>query len=369
MPLSTITPIDLVPGRRTGRILPIPTNPVYPSSVLGIWKFDTTLEDEVGTNDFSPSTGSAAYTQFTRYELLSNGLVTRSGLAFEEDKSYTVTNPYSYPSSWTFAFWWYSPGLVGFTKHAVTRELEPKVAPILAISNFTSTSTKTTLSNATFALTEIGYSKTKNAIRVYLSENGQDISNVYTSYPYDAPGLHHVLITYLRDEGRFRIDIDGQPGTLHSAPSLSLQKTGGLRINSVVPGYLAHKTTQVGGYLFDLIFTTYASDGDQALRAFRYGFEHITEETLFDARFAYFGMAYSQPSTISTTHIFVDGGNIFAARSNGKIVKGARPVWDKEFNYLDKQSVALLTTSETDEDRTIKWTSGGLRLKGVSVRI
>ncbi len=130
-----------------------------------------------------------------------------------------------------------------------------------------------------------------------------------------------------------------------------------------------YKITQIGGYLFDLVFTTYAASDNESLKAFRYGYEHISHDNLFDARFAYFGIGYSQPSTISTTQIFVDGGNIFAARSDGKIVKGARPVWDKEFNYPSTQSVSLLDTSQADADRTVTWTSGGLQLKGVSIRI
>lgn len=361
-------PRRVIPGPRQP-ILPTPARPIFPTEVKGVWQFNETLEDEVGTNDFAPSSGSVSYTQFSRYELMSNSTVTRNGLAFEENKSYTVNNSYSYPLSWTFAFWWYSPGLVGFTKHATTRELEPKVAPILAIADPVESNSQTQLTNATFALTEIGYSKTKNAIRVYLSDNGTNISQVTTSEPYDAPGFHYILITYIKDQGRFRIDIDGETGVLHSAPTVNLQKIGKLRINDVAPGYIAHKTTQTGGYLFDLVFTTYAATGNESLKGFRYGYEHISEESLFDTRFAYFGLAYSQPTTISTSHIFVDGGNIFVARSNGKIVKGARPVWDKEFNYPNTQSVALLNTSQTDDDRTIQWTTDGLKLSGVSVRI
>ncbi len=362
-------PSSTVPSKVRGPILPLPDTPSFPTDTRGVWLFNESLEDNVGTNDFVPSSGSVSYTQFSRYELLPNSTVTRNGLEFEADKSYSATNSYSYPLSWTISFWWNTPGLVGFTRHAITRELESKVAPLFAIANSTTSNSQTFLANATVVLTEIGYSKTKNAIRAYLSEDGTNVSQIITSEPYDAPGFRHVLVTYIQSQGRFRIDIDGEAGILHSAPNVSLQKTGSLRINEIAPGYIAHKTTQVGGYLFDLVFSTYVSTGNESLKAFRYGYEHISEETLFDTRFSYFGIAYSQPTTISTTQIFVDGGNIFAARSNGEIVKGARPVWDKEFSYPNTQSVALLNASETDDDRTIKWTTGGLKLKGVSVRI
>lgn len=366
------TTITVPPDRGVvlpGDILPVPTVPIFPSGVRGIWRFDGTLQDEVGTNNVTPSSGSASYTQFSKYELIQNSTVTRNGLVFENNKSYSANNGYSYPNDWTITFWWNSPGLIGFTRHATTRELEPKVAPIIAIADSATSDSQTLLSNATFALTEIGYSKTKNAIRVYLSTNGSDISHIITSEPFISPGLHHVLITYIQSQGRFRIDIDGESGILHSGPVSNLQNNGKLRINDVVPGFLAHKTTQVGGYIFDLVFTTFAATDNESLKVFRYGYEHITFDTLFDARFAYFGIAYSQPNTISTTRIFVDGGDIFAARSNGKIVKGARPIWDKEFNYPTANSVAALNASQTDINRTRKWDERGLELKGVSIRI
>lgn len=359
-----------VPLRLKKSILPIPPRPGFPADVKGVWRFDEVLDDAVGTNDFVPNTETAVYTLFSKYELIHNTLITRSGLAFEEDKIYTASNSYAYSQSWTIAFWWHSPGLVGFTRHATTRELESKVAPLFAIGDSQKTASQTNVSNASVILTEVGDSKTKNAVRVYLITGGDTVSHVITSKPYSAPGLHHILVTYIRTQKRFRIDIDGETGILHSAPGVSLQRTGKLRINDIVPGFLAHKTTQTGGYMFDLLFTTYASTDNESLKMFRYGYEHITEETLFDARFAYFGLAYSQPSTVSTSHIFVDGGNIFAAQSDGRIVKGARPIWDKEANYPNTQSVALLNTSKTDgESRTIEWTTGGLKLKGVSVTI
>jgi len=369
-------PISIIEGERTPApttiepILPIPAVSMWPAEVKGIWEFNDTLSDEVGTNDFSTSPGSASYTQFSRYELIPNNIITRKGLTFEEGKNYSASNSYSYPFDWTMAFWWNSPGLVGFTRHATTRELESKVAPIVAIADPIAShgNTRTLFTNATFALTEIGYSKTQNAIRVYLSGNGTDITHIITSAPY-TPGLRNVLITYIQQQGRFRIDIDGATGVLHPAPTANLMTTGKLRINDVAPGFVAHKTTQVGGILFDLVFTTYAATDNESLKGFRYGYEHITHVDLFDARFSYFGIAYSQPTTVSTTKIFVDGGNIFAARSNGKISKGARPIWDKEFSYPNMQSASLLTTSQTDDTRTIKWTTSGLELKGVSVRI
>ena len=363
---SPIRPPVLIPQVPT--ILPIPSilNPIFASSVLGVWRFNQTLEDSVNQNDFTTSTGSAIYASFSKFELIRNRTESRYGLEFETDKYYLMTPTYVFDANFTLAFWYYSPAPVGFTRHFQTREMEPKIAPIIAKCNSQTQNSQTTLNQSSFVVTEIADSKSKNAIRVFLTSNGTQISHIITSESYDAPGLHHVLMTYIISEGRFRIDIDGKPGILYSAPSTSLQQSGNVSINNVVPGFLAHKTTQIGAYIFDVVFSTYASRDNESLKAFRYGYEHISYADLFDTRFSYFGMSYTQPNTVSTTHLFVDGGNIFAARSNGSIVQGVKPVWDREFNYQDDESLSLLSVSDINSVTRI---SEGLKVKGTSIKI
>lgn len=371
MALRSITRISKVDAVRA---LPIfaSTAPTFPSTVLGIWRFDATLEDEVQQNDFVATTSVAAYAAFDKFDLLQNITLARSGLQFTDGKTLNSSANYIYASDWTIAFWWNSPSVLGFTRHTSTKELEPKVAPIIAKSNSSKTSTETHLQDCSFVITEAGYSNTHNILRVYLSTNGSTVSHIIDSEPF-MPGLRNILVTYLQGQGRLRIDIDGKTGIAHSGPTTSLQRIGDFVINDIVPGFLAHKTCQEGGYIFDLVFTSYPSLDNESLKFMRYGYEHITFEDLFDTRFVYFGFSFGQPTTISTTQIFVEGGNIFAARSNGEIVKGDQPIWDREFNYPDLRSVSLLTTSELDEGanpiRFVTLTDQGLGVQGATIRI
>ena len=157
-------------GPRTP-IIPIPPRS-FPTTVLGVWRFDGTLDDEVGENDFVPATAgdSAAYLSFDKFELLLNSIRNRKGLSFTEGASYNVSPTYSYASDFTVAFWWFSPGLVGFARHATTRELEPKVAPIVAKANtnVSSSNSRVDLKKSTFAITEIGATKTEKRIKRYV---------------------------------------------------------------------------------------------------------------------------------------------------------------------------------------------------------
>lgn len=340
----------------------------FPASVLGVWEFNETTSDEVAQNDFNSVGGPAKYKQFRKFDLLKNKEITRSGVLFEEGVLYSVSANYNYNSDFTIAFWWFSPNIVGFTRHINTRNLEPRVSPLVSKGNSSHTDIETLLSQFTFSINEIGYSDTQNKIRVYLSTNGSSISHIVESDPFK-PGLVHILVTYIKSQGRVRIDINGKTGILHSAPTSGLQQLGDLKINSIVPGFIAHKYTQAGGYLFDLVFTTYAATGNESLKMMRYGYEHITFSNLFDTRFVYFGLSFDQPTTISTTHLFTDGGSIFASKSNGEISKGDRPIWDKEFTYDNAFRVNLLNKSSTDETRRVDWTEDGIFVRGATIKI
>lgn len=371
--IANVSEISTITSSTGFAVVPVfdpgePQVPQYPATILGVWRFNNSLTDEVQNNDFV-GLGVASYTSFQKFELLKNRVETRSGLKFEIDKTFTVSTDYIYSTNFTVAFWWFSPGVLGFTRHVNTKELEPKVAPLIAKSDSTITSTETHLQNCSFVITESGYSTTQNVIKVYLSTNGSTVSHIIASEPFE-PGLKNVLITFIPDQSRLRIDIDGRTGILHSAPESGIQKTGRLVLNSIVPGFLAHKTQQENGYIFDLVFSNYASLDNEALKFMRYGYEHISYDNLFDTRFAYFGFSYSQPTTVTTNQIFVDGDNIFAARSNGEIVKGGRPVWDKEFSYPDRRSISLLNVSETDGvSRFAEPTTSGLLVQGATIRI
>ena len=371
VPVVPLQPIDHAPP-------PVPVGDnIFESSVKGVWTFNQTVEDAVGQNDFLPSTGSVKYKKFQHYDIIRRNHY-KYGLEFEEGKTYNASLEYSIPDNLTLSFWYYSPSALGFTRHITTRELEPKIAPIIAKTSFSTSSTTTSLSETSFVVTEAGYSKTENVIQLYMpTTDGASINKIILSEPFSAPGLHHVLITFViaaefaidATIARSRIDIDGKQGIFNLVYADTLQHSGILRINSVAPGYIAHAVTQVGARLFDLVIMASAALNDEALKTVRYGYEHITYSHLVNTRFIYFGMSYAQPSTISVTNIFIDGGSVFATRSNGEIIKGSRTVWDKEYDYKDANSVSLLNLSPIDTDRTLMWTHGGIRLRGVSIKI
>ncbi len=351
----------------------------FDSSVIGIWRLNNRLIDSVSTRDLvAQVAGNVNFQQFQKFDLFLGRDATRKGLLFESGQSYSADGDFSF-TDMTITFWWFSPRAIGYTRHAITRELQTKFAPIVCKADVGS-GDPVGFSGGTFFISEIAASDTENAIRVHLcdsSSGGSTVTHVYTSEAYQ-PGLRHVMITFLRSELLFRIDIDGKPGALFTAPSNVFNGSGDMRINSFVPERTAHTTTQPG-YLFDLVISSLGSTNNEAILMMRYGLEYITRSDLVGVRFLDFAFETLQPSTVSTLQILAEGGTVLVSRSDGKLLRGINPIWDREFLYINPREVARINTSPTDplemdepEDgskRIAEWTTSGLRLKGVKVRI
>ena len=350
----------------------------FDSTVKGLWEFQQSLDDGVANNDISSSGLQVPfYSQFQRYNLIEDKIETRYGLKFEENKPYTAGSSISFVSG-TYrlglGFWWNSGGVVGFTRHAVTRSLQPKRAPLLAKADSTKADGFETVSNAEFIVSERGYSQTQNVIELALCTSGGMPTHTFISEPFTPSGLHHIFVTYREidaSNGYARIDIDGKLGTIHYAPGGLASQVGEFRLFDIGYDYTAHAAAHAdGAFITDLIAKCSTSlDSTEAQKMYTYGWEYIalTENAFQD--FTYFGIPYLQPTTVNTNQIYAEGDNIFVVRSDGKILKGFRPIWDREFTYTDENSLNFLRISKQDATRFAEWTSEGLKLTGVLVTV
>ena len=82
--------------------------------------------------------------------------------------------------------------------------------------------------------------------------------------------------------------------------------------------------------------------------------------------FILYGIGYHTSTTVDTTHIRSEGGDVIAARSNGSILAGTRPLWDVEHAF-DNDSVLLHMQPANPDNVAIS--GGELKISGTSIRI
>lgn len=347
---------------------------------IGWWTFDETLEETYAGADFSPDTHDAeTYKSFKQFDLLTGANKDRNGLLLTSGKSFSadigaIASGDTY--SLNLGFWYYSPKVLGFVRHAITKQSTPKTAPILAKANtFESAGQENVIpGHGEWIIREIGYSSTHNAIQIALCNQGSGPTAIFTSEPYE-PGFHHVYINVKSDESDsqcyLRIDIDGGYGTQHvllDSSVILINTSSTLTLNGINFGYTSHRTSQEGAYISNLIIQRKSSIfATKTILMMRFGPEiALTSDTEFPG-FSFLGIGYDQPNTISTNQIFADGGSILLARSNGELLRGHRPIWDIEFAYQNPNVIEDLNASNAGDPPT--WTPSGVRLRGGTIRI
>jgi hypothetical protein len=351
----------------------------YETTARGWWKFDQSLADEVASVDFAVGSGvTPAYQRFRQFNLSTDTLETRYGLLLESSSTYsaTLSSGFVPGSDYTLAmgFWYYSPNTIGRTRHAITRETTPQIAPIIAKATTTTTGNEETVtsSQGEWIVSDIGYSRTQNAIQLAVCGDNDDPTDIYVSEPY-TPGLIHVFVTviFTSTSNYARIDINGKFGEQHTALAdleAGMASTiAPVRINSIGFGQTAHEIIDESRYISDLVLKANGeTNSSQTVALNRFGPNAILLQNSNSTRHTFLGIGYDQPETVTTTQIFGEG-HTFVARSNGEILEGFKPIWSNDYTFPNKNSVSKLTASQAGE--TPEWTPGGLRLQGTTIRI
>ena len=350
----------------------------FHSSVVGAWQFSRSLIEEVANVDFSliENNRFPTFSQFQRYDFLNSSVETRYGLEFEEGKTFkteSITVADSGPN-FSISFTWNSPAAVGYTRHVITRNKTTKVVPILGKGDTDSGSPFETVRHGEFIISEVAASETQNAIQFEICMNNFSPTHTYVSSPYN-PGLHSVYILYTSSRflaGTYAVIyilVDGQLDTAYGVSEGKLNNTHApLYLNQLYHGFTEHKSMHEGAFIADLVIkdtqTSYFLF--DATKYARLGWQSISEADEVVKGYNHFGVGFEQASTVTTNQLYVSGGNIYAARSNGEILKGHRPIWDDDRDFKNPGDENLLTS---DKPENIERTSAGIKITGTTVRI
>lgn len=350
------------------------------NKIRGVWRFNNSLEDEISTNNFVTDQ-VPQFNSFSVFDFVLSKQISKRGLVIKNGTMLNAGSDFDFAADGYASivlFWWYSPAPLGQVKHTVTRQSTPALAPIVAKATPEIANGTETISSGEWVIMEIGASKTHNAIRLCLCENGESVTKVIDSTPY-LPGLHHIAFLYWKNEVNFvTIFIDGKPSNYVSRPSeMIVSHPTDLRINEVIYGHSAHRKIQDGAIISELVVANIGGDNVVSfpLKMMRFGLEFIVEsDTLFNDP-TFNGFVFEQSSTITTKQIIKSGEDVIVTRSDGSFLLGQRPIWDNNIDFNKNEDLLRLKSNVTDDcppnqdKRTMCLTSTGLHVRGVSIRV
>lgn len=220
---------------------------------------------------------------------------------------------------------------------------ESAIMPLLSKCVLTTVGTTTTASNICFLVYEKTNDDDTNVLVLELKSGYKLISSAYSANYY-----HHFWITYNGSIVKLYIDGGEDTGaTATGSVPATISATGQpLYINYLCPGS-DYNIVRNTGVLDDLlILNASVSSIGSIVKAANMGAAYIADQSINTEDEINQALVFDDPSTTQINGLFANRGNVYVARSDGKLLKGVRSVWEsrhdfyneKEINYLDIQS-------------------------------
>lgn len=224
----------------------------------------------------------------------------------------------------------------------------------------------------TFVIYEECRSNGKNAMKIQL--RGSDNSKYeYETEEYSTGEFHHFWITYSGPAETFAVYIDGKQTELSGNEDVPAD----LVINMSVPFHinksaLGHNGLLRGnfGLIDELVFQTeYVASGDILSRHINLGSEYAIDNNLLNREEVHQAFVYDDPTTIDVLSVCSNGTNVYAGRTDGKLLKGDRTMWKVRRDFANRDEIRYVKKNILSADHTITVEDGALKLFKASVRI
>lgn len=224
----------------------------------------------------------------------------------------------------------------------------------------------------TFVLYEECLSDSKNRLRIHLRDTD---SNEYefVTQEYSTGEFHHFWITYNGSGGIFSVYIDGKLAEFSVDDTVPAE----LQVNMSVPFHLNKSSLGYGGLLRgnfglidELVFQTdFIQSGEILARHINYGSEYALDNSLLYREETNQAFAYDDPTTIDIVSVCSNGTNVYAGRTDGKLLKGDRTMWRVRRDFANRDEIRFVKKNILASDYIASVEDGALKLFKASVRI
>jgi hypothetical protein len=277
----------------------------------------------------------------------------------------------SLSTAFTIGFW-LKPSNPGMVTNPVGGATESLKMPLLSKAAFTTNSTTgvTTASFNKFVVWEETQSDGKNVLKVQV---GGFSSATLTSSPYTVDEFHHFWIVYSGSVPSLAVYIDmvldtsaTTSGTVPATLAISTHPFG---INKNIAGD-RYSTAKNKGVIDDLVvFSTARTNLSDIYRAITLGANFVAGSSESKGEDVDQAIVFDDTATIQITSLFGNRGNVYAGRSDGKILKGTRILWESRRDFSNPSEVNLVSVITRSSADNLVVQNGSLNITNAIVRV
>lgn len=218
----------------------------------------------------------------------------------------------------------------------------------------------------------------ENQNRIYIFLDGSSGSVLLrSSTSYSVGDFHHFYIAYSGAAKSVLLYIDGKrietsvvEGT--EVPQLLSRDnftSRMLRINDAAPGFsgLIRKNFSIMDELY--FHNEYQGSSELVARHINMGSEFVAFADLLNQDQSNMMFGFDDPSSLDVRSVFSNGTNVYAGRSDGRVYKGDRLLWQSRRDFSNREEINFVRTNLLASEASVSVEGGALRINKASVRL
>jgi hypothetical protein len=331
-------------------------------------KFENTpIRDEVS--------GASAIVRGTETATFADGV---SGRGLRMRPKFALDVPFSLRSRarFTIGFWlrpaWLKPA-VDLETNDVSYYRMPLVnysaISINQASNFFVPSTG-------FSIFEESVEGERNRLYLFMDSDDDPIT-IRTVDSYSVGDYHHIFIAYNGASRTINIYLDGkrveyefiEGSVVPAFFSRNNFTPSYLQINSSAPGFSGLVRNNFGTIDEFYYINRYEGSSETVARHINFGSEFVIFGGLSNNDQTTAMFAFDDPTSLDLTSVFSNGTNIYAGRSDGRIYKGDRLLWQSRRDFSNQEEINFIRKNLLSEEAEIVIDNGSLKISQGSVRL
>ena len=230
-----------------------------------------------------------------------------------------------------------------------------------------------TISNGTFSIYEECRDSNKNVLKIHLFDN-DDNETVLSTSDYECDKMHHFWIVYDGNLREVKVFIDGisrdvvvEEGSVSS--SIKMSQGTYFNFNKSAVGYNTLLRTNTG-LLDEVVIINEAVNDQETLGIhINLGAEFAVDETLRWRQEVYQSFGFDDPTALQIGDIYSNGSNIYVGRSDGKLFKGGRLMWEVRRDFANNEEEGFIKKNFLADDSEINFQNGYLKISKANIQI
>tara|TARA_B100001778_G_scaffold334404_1_gene345632 strand:+ start:44351 stop:45142 length:792 start_codon:yes stop_codon:yes gene_type:complete len=227
-----------------------------------------------------------------------------------------------------------------------------------------------------FCIFEESVENERNQMYIFLGGTTGDVV-LRSNETYSTSDFHHFYIAYSGASRSIVLYIDGKRVSTSIVTGSEIPQLidrnnltpRTLRINDSAPGFSGLVRNHFGT-IDELFFTNkYQASSEIVARHINLGSEFVAFSDLSNQDQVTMMFGFDDPSSLDLRAVFSNGTNVYAGRSDGRVYKGDRLLWQSRRDFANREEISFVRPNLLSAEATVTVDEGALRINQASVRI